>query len=130
MDTAVLVEKNIEEGKRLIEALDKTDFQVQAALWFYSPDSEEWQLLIASPFVEKEDLEKAYSFIRSVLNQLSPPSEIPLIAISVVSPNHRVIRALSTAIHTGPGISGIRFTRNVISNTFIDDAYIYRVNLS
>jgi hypothetical protein len=94
MDTEVLVEKNIEEGKRLIEALDRTNFQVQAALWFYSSDSEEWQLLIASPFVEKEDLEKAYSFIRSVLSQLSPPSEIPLIAVSVASPNHLSVKSI------------------------------------
>jgi hypothetical protein len=129
MDTTILVEKNIEEGKRLIETLDKTDFEVWAALWFYSSDSKEWQLLIASPFVEKKDLEKAYSFIRSVLEQLSPPSEISTMDISAVSPRHYLVRALNTKIHTGPGISGIRLTRNVIDNTFIDDVYIYRVNL-
>lgn len=130
MDTAILVEKHIiEEGKRLIEALDKADFQVQAAMWSYSPDSETWHLLIASPFVEEKGPLKAYSFIQSVLKQLSPPFEISLSDIAAVSPSNRVVRALSTKIHSGPGISGIRLTRNVIDNTFIDDVYIYRVNL-
>ena len=58
MDKKVLVEKDIEEGKRLIEALDKTDFQVEAAMWFYMTDSEEWRFLIASPFEKKKGQEK------------------------------------------------------------------------
>lgn len=127
MDKTVLVEKDIQEGKRLIEALDKADFQAEAAMWFYLTDSDEWRLLIASPFVEKNGPKKAYSFIQSVLAQLSPSSEIPLKDISVLSPKDQLISLLRTAIRTGPGISGIRFTRNVINNRLIEDAYIYRI---
>ncbi|MBA7490512.1 hypothetical protein ES702_01050 [subsurface metagenome] len=127
MDKTVLVEKYIQEGKRLIEALDKAGFQVEAAMWFYLTDSDEWRLLIASPFVEKNGPKKAYSFIQSVLAQLSPSSEISLKDISVLSPKHHLISLLRIAIRTGPGISGIRFTRNVINSTLIEDAYIYRI---
>ena len=127
MDKTVLVEKDIQEGKRLIEALDKTDFEVEAALWFYLTDSDEWRLLIASPFAEKNGPKKAYSFIQSILAQLPPPSGISLKDISVLSPKDHLISLLRIAILTGPGISGIRFTRNVINNTLIEDAYIYRI---
>jgi hypothetical protein len=127
MDTTALVEKGIPEGKRLIEALDKADFQVQAAIWFYLTDAGEWRLLIASPFVEKDGPKKAYSFIQSVLAQLSPPPEISLKDVSLVTPKHHLISLLRVAIRTGPKISGIRFTRNVINNTLIEDAYIYRI---
>jgi hypothetical protein len=127
MDKTALVEKDIQEGKGLIEALDKADFQVEAAIWFYLTDSGEWRLLIASPFVEKNGPKKAYSFIQAVLAQLSPPSGISLKDISVLSPKHHLISLLRIAIRTGPGISGIRFTRNVINNTLIEDAYIYRI---
>lgn len=127
MDKSALVEKHIEEGERVILGLGDAGFQVDAALWFYLSDSEEWRLLLASPFVEKEGPKKAYSFIQSVLEQLSPPSEISLKDISVLSPSHHLIHLLRIAIRTGPGISGIRFTRNVINNTLIEDAYIYRL---
>ncbi len=127
MDKTVLVEKDIDEGKRLTEALDKKDFQVSAALWFYLSDSDEWRLLFASPFVEKKGPKKAYTFIRTVLAQLSPPSEISIKGVSVLTPNHHLIALLRMAIRTGPGISGIRFTRNTINNVFIEDAYIYRL---
>lgn len=127
MVKAALVEKDIQEGKRLIEELDKTNFKVRAALWFYLTDSDEWRLFIASPFVEKEGPIKSYDFIQTLLVKLSPPSEISLKDISVLSPSSDLIKLMRLAIHTGPGISGIRFTRNVINNTLIEDAYIYRI---
>lgn len=127
MDKTALVERDIQEGKDLVEALDETEFKVDASLWFYSSDSDEWRLLIASPFVEENGPRKSYGFIRSVLTRSSPPSGISLKNISVMSPKHQLIKLLKTAISTGPDIAGIRFTRNVINNTLIDDAYIYRI---
>ncbi|MEA1869608.1 MAG: hypothetical protein U9N09_05630 [Euryarchaeota archaeon] len=127
MDKTALVERDIQEGKDIVEALDKTEFKVDASLWFYSSDSDEWRLLIASPFVEDNGPRKSYGFIRSVLTRPSPPSEISLKNISVLSPKHHLIKLLKAAIRTGPDIAGIRFTRNVINNTLIEDAYIYRI---
>jgi hypothetical protein len=36
---------------------------------------------------------------------------------------------MRTAIQTGPGtgVSGIRFTQNMVNNVLIEDAYIYRL---
>lgn len=127
MDRKILVEKDIKEGKRLIETLDEARFGVTAALWFYLTDSEEWRLLIASPYKEKNGPKKAYSFIQGELEKLTPSIDISLKDISVLSPNHNLIKLLKVAIHTKPGISDIRFTRNVINNILIEDAYIYRM---
>lgn len=128
MDKTALVKEDMQEGKKLIEALDKADFQVEAAIWFYLTDSGEWRLLIASPLVEKEGPKKAYSLIQRVLSKSLPPLGISLKDISVVSPKHHLISLLRIAIgSTGPGISDIRLTRNVINNTLIEDAYIYRI---
>lgn len=128
MDKTALVKEDIQEGIRLIEALDKAGFQVEAAIWFYFTDSGEWRLLIASPFVEKNGPKKAYNFIQGVLTKSSPPLGISLKDISAVSPKHHLISLLRIAIgSTGRGISDIRFTRNVINNTLIEDAYIYRI---
>lgn len=127
MDKTALVENDIRDGERLVDALDNAGFQVEAALWFYLTDSDEWRLLIASPFVERNGPKDSYSFIQSVMAELSEPLAISLKDVSVVSPNRPPISLIRTAVHTGPGISGVRFTRNVINNTLVEDAYIYRM---
>ena len=127
MVKTALVEKNLEEGKRLIEELDKTTFRVDAAFWFYVSESDEWRLFIASRFVEREGPKKSYNFIQSIIEKLSPPASITLTEISVLKLTDDLIKTLRTGIRTGRGISGIRFTGNVINNTFIEDAYIYRM---
>jgi hypothetical protein len=45
----------------------------------------------------------------------------------MVSPKHPLLQLLKGAIQTGPGINGIRFSRNMINGTYIDDAFIYRL---
>jgi len=127
MDRKILVEKDINEGQRLIVALDKAGFQTKAAFWYYLTDSDEWRLFIGTPIEEQFGPIKAYGIIQNEIEKLSPPIELSLKDISVLGSNDELISLLRIAVRTGPGISGIRFTRNVINNKFIDDAYIYRI---
>lgn len=127
MDKKILVKEIIDDGKELIKALDETQFEVKAAMWFYLTDSDEWRLLIASPYVEENGPKKAYHLIQKELKKLSLPSGISLKDISLLSPQHDLIILMKKAIRTGAGISDIRFTRNVIDNRLIEDALIYRI---
>lgn len=126
MDKKILVEKDIDEGKKLLQALDDDKFIVSSALWFYFPD-DGWRLLIASPSMEKDGPKYAYNCIKTTIIKLLPPIDISLQNISVISPNDRLIKLLKAVINTGPGIQGIRFTSNVVNNVFIEDAFIYRL---
>jgi hypothetical protein len=129
MDKTTLVEQDMKDGRKLIQALDKAGFPIEAALWYYLTESEVWRLMIASPRVDQRSSREASTFVQSVLAKLPKDFGITLTNISVVSPKEELIRLLKAAIHTGPHeIAGIRFSRNVIDNTFIDDAYIYRVH--
>jgi len=127
MDKTALVERNIEDGRRLLEALDGADFQVSVALWLYVVEDEEWRFMVASPLVDQRGTKESYAFIQGVLARLSPQLGISLKQVSVVSPKHDLLKLFRVAVRTGPGISGIRFTGNTINNVFIEDAYIYRV---
>jgi hypothetical protein len=53
--------------------------------------------------------------------------KIPLKDVTVIDSNDSLISLLRVAIKTGDGMSGIRFTNNVINGALIEDAYIYRV---
>jgi hypothetical protein len=48
MDTAALVNFDIENGEKVIEALDRDGKAPTVALWAKLPDYENWRLVIAS----------------------------------------------------------------------------------
>ena len=127
MDKPTLVDADMKAGEALLNKLDETKFDVKAALWFYMPDSEEWRLILASPTVDAEGPKKAYEKVQSQLQGLDQGYELSLQDISLVSPSDNLIKVLKSVIKTGKKISHIRFTRNVINNVFIEDAYIYRL---
>lgn len=127
MDKATLVEKDIKDGKSLIEALDRSEFLLSGALWFYFSKAEEWRLLLVTPSVDSIGPRQSYKVIQSVIEDFPPSFGISIINISVRSPKDILIQLLRTAIRTGPEISEIRFSRNTINNVFIEDALIYRL---
>jgi hypothetical protein len=125
MDKTALVEGDIDTGRKLVEALDSARFPVSAALWLYTTEWDEWRLLIASPVVDEKGPKKSYAKIRATLSKL--PATISIKNVSAVSPKEKLIQLLTKAVYTGPGIAGIRFTRNAVNGEFIEDAYIYRL---
>ncbi len=127
MGKAVLVEPDIADGKRLVQELDRAAITVTAAVWLFPPDASEWVLLIALRTFDAQGPRKSYATVGKVLKRLQPPSSLSLQDLSVVGPRNQWITLLGSAIKTGPGISGIRFSRNVINGILIPDAYIYRL---
>lgn len=124
----VLTKEMIEAGAELTRLLDQASLVVSASLWLYIPESNIWRLIIVSPEVKTYGPKKVYQKIQPVLSQiLEEKPSIGLKDISVVESDNPFIALLRTAIRTGDGISGIRFSKNTISGHFIEDAYIYRI---
>jgi hypothetical protein len=129
MGKTILVDKSIEQGKRLLEILDDKELDTKAALWFYYPESEEWRLILALPMVDKNGTKASYGRIQSILSKESSLSDLSLRDISVASPNDKLITLLSKAIQYD-GNEGIDFSGNTINGTYIEKAYIYRLATS
>jgi hypothetical protein len=131
MDKATLVERDFKDGEVLITELDKAYINVHSALWLYNSEEQYWRLIIVSKNVDFQTPKKVYAEIKKALKAVQDRGEqidISLQNISVISPNHPLNKVLSVAINTGPkDISGIRFSRNTINNSYIEDAYIYRM---
>ena len=51
----VLLAGAIEEGKQLLEALDKAQLQIRAAFWIYYGTTPTWKLMIGSLIAHKEN---------------------------------------------------------------------------
>ena len=129
MVTTSLVESDIADGRRLIAALDELNslFQVQAAFWLYRPETMEWRLMVATPLVDQRGPFSTYSDIQDVLRSMAPPLSISMQDISVVSPNDKLVKVMKKAGHIPPGAPGLRFGRSRVDDTYVEDAYMYRV---
>ncbi len=127
MDSTLLVEKYINQGKIFIRNLDANNIKVDAALWFYDSDSKTWKLIIATPKYDQEGALKVYQQIENYLPH-EGENHISLQDISVVSPHDYLISILRSAIKTPvDAIADIKFNDNTINNKYIEGAYIYRL---
>ncbi len=134
VDKIEMVESNlskelIDAGAELLRRLDDRGMQPDAAFWFYFPDVSTWKLVLVEVEVGKTGPKEIYRRIQVTLtaagDDLHP---LELDDITLAKPDAPMVALLRTAVHTGPGIAGIRFTRNVVNGTLIEDAYIYRLN--
>lgn len=119
----------IEAGKTLIERLDESNSDVRAAFWMFFPDEKRWKLIIASQLVKYDGPRQFYKRVVEANKKADElESVISLNDVSVTGTSDALVNLLSGAISTGNEISGIRFSRNAINGTFIEDSYIYRIN--
>jgi hypothetical protein len=117
----------IEAGAELTKKLDESGLPVTTALWLFVPEMNEWRLIFASPEVGTKGPREVYEKVQAAINQLGEKAAtVPLPVIGLLDTNADLVRLLRAGIHTGPGVSRIRFSKNVINGHFIEDALIYR----
>lgn len=123
---ADLSDKQIADGKRFIQALDEAGVVSSAALWFWSAPAKTWHYVLASPLVEpNQDMPVK---IAAVLALMPPDFAVNRDNLKLYPPQAELVRNLQNMIQTGPGVSAIRMTGNVINGVRIEDAYVYRLN--
>ena len=128
MATTTLVSQEIEEGKRLIDALNAANLSVDSALWIYAPEPETWRLMLTSPLYDRKGPLKTYEEILSVFRQVKPDLKIDWTGIVAVSPKHELIKGLrQLQQHWKLNLAGKRLTNNLVNQTWIEDAYIYQI---
>ena len=69
MDQAVLVNFDIENGKEVIDALDRDGKTPNVALWAKIPDYEDWRLVIASDRLDQSSSRSGYTEINEAIKK-------------------------------------------------------------
>ena len=124
MDKTILVEKDIEEGRKLLSTLDAADIPIVAAYWLYELERNRWRLIFATPLVETVGSTPVYRRIRELV-QAGSEGGGAFDDVIVVSPRDRIAGAL----HRVPGsdrVTEFRLTDGVVNGLSVDDAYVYR----
>jgi len=121
MYKTILVAQDIEDGRRILEELEKRHLPMTAAFWFHE-DEEDWKLVVVSPDVEEKGTNALYTMIAAMLKSLATdperPLQFPLKRIKLASLNgllHQTVRRHSGLIY-GPVREG-----------YAMDSYIYKM---
>jgi hypothetical protein len=128
MVTSTLTEKQIEAGKKLVHAGDTSDLKIDSAMWIFFKDQESWKLLLSIKGIEKTGPKSIYNKLQKLITKTEIGDQISLSEVMLAKPRAPLLELMRVAIKTGPGISGISFTGNVINGQLIPDSYIYRLN--
>jgi len=128
MVATTLTKEMIDAGTALLRKLDRKGVQPDAAFWFYFPDIQQWKLVLAEEKLGRVGPRETYKQIQEVLSRFRRELKaLSLDNITLAKPDAPIVALLRVAIRTGPEISGIRFTNNVINGMVVEDAYIYRL---
>jgi len=121
----VLVNDLIADGQRLVEALQRQNFPMIAAVWCHLPESLEWRLVLASPVVDQVGPMAAYTKVQSTLAKINP-SQLTLSDITVISPHSEDFQNLCSLVTT-PGRFSAGPANGPPRNIVFEDNYVYQV---
>jgi hypothetical protein len=123
MAKTALLDKYINDGRILIALLEKEGFPIDTAMWFYSEELDEWQLLIATPLVDEVGQRETLKRVQSVMRN-EPTISLSLIDISILSPQGSLINAIKSTVRRSKDVV---LKGTVANGILVNDAYIYCV---
>src|SRR3954462_9877886 len=89
MDTELLVDERVDDGRRLLSELVRSGFDVTAAFWIKTSEEGLWFLYIASAAVSQGKVGDAYGAVYAAMSRLPHPS-ISLSDIKLVAPDNPI----------------------------------------
>jgi hypothetical protein len=120
-----LVEELKPAGQQLLQMLDP-HLDIRAAFWIFREEFNSWRLIIASPLVDEVGAPAVYMKIHPFWTKID---EFEGSEITVTGLNDPLVRLVSKAVGKREGTKGKRFGPHVVDGTYIEDSYIYRMNV-
>ncbi len=126
MDTSALVSYDIENGKEVIEALDRDGKTPRVALWAKLPDYEDWRLVIASDCLDQSSSLSGYEEINAAMKKAGI-SYRKRPAIFWRPMDKPFIQALRRAFASTDDTYGMRLGGQTFGDQYLEDAFVYRI---
>jgi hypothetical protein len=124
--TPTLVTFDIENGERVVDALDKAGKPPNVAIWAKLPDYEDWRLIIASDRLDQSSEFSGYSEINEAIRKAGIPfHRKPTIFLRPM--DNPMIRALRSAYASMNDNYGMRLGSQMFGDKYVEDAVVYRI---
>ena len=125
MDKATLVSIDLDKGEEILKILDGAELRIKVALWLFSPDHDDWRLVLASR--QLDESRHAYGLVNEALRKAGYAIEKkPL--LWVLPMNDPFIRDLRKRFGKAKDVEGMRLGLQTIGKWFVEDAYVYRIS--
>jgi hypothetical protein len=125
MDKATLVSIDLDQGEEVLKILDGAELRIKVALWLFSPDHDDWRLVLASRYLDESRHE--YRLVNEALRKAGfPIAKKPL--IWVMPMNDPFIRELRKRYGKAKDVEGMRLGLQTIGYWFVEDGYVYRIS--
>ena len=124
MDTELLVDNRIDDGRSLLAKLVGDGFDVTVAFWVKTSDEGLWFLYIGSTAAEAKLLGDAYQRVYACLSQLVSPS-IELSDIKLIHSTSPIARDAVAVRDRLPARVPTKYLGKRLGNLSIEEAYIY-----
>ena len=101
MDKTTLVREDHEILDRVVQALSRANIPVTLVEWDYVSETEEGQLaklVIGTPLHDSKGPHEAYSRVIEALERAGFYEKVPMLRVSVLSPEASVVRALAQEV--------------------------------
>lgn len=126
MGTPTLVTFDIENGERVVDALDKAGKPPNVAIWAKLPDYEDWRLVIASDRLDQSSEFSGYSEINEAIRKAGIPfHRKPTIFLRPM--DNPMIQALRSTYASMSDNHGMRLGSQMFGDKYLEDAVVYRI---
>ena len=129
MDTDVLVNDQIHDGRLLLNNLVRTGFAVTVAFWVKPRDEDLWLLHIASPLTDTNSLPSHYQAVYASLRRITNPS-ISLHQTRLIDASSELAKEAIAIRDRNLSRSVTEFHGKWLGNLAIDEAYIYPLSVA
>ena len=126
MAPTALVNLDIEDGQKVVDALDKSGTRPSVALWAKLPDYSNWRLILASNDLDKSSQFAAYSEINDAMDKAGIPihRQPTVLLRRMGSP---MIDALRRTFSVAADTYGMRLGGQMFGDQYIEEAFVYRI---
>ncbi len=117
----------IDAGAALIQALDAAAAGPDTAFWLWFRDVCDWRLMLAEGRLLRYGSRIAQDRIRKTMSETGEYAPLTPAHVGVGRADAPSVKAIRSALWTGPGIHGVRIRDNVLNGVRVKRAYVYRV---
>ncbi len=128
MDTSILVEELVDEGKNLLKYLFEYEWKIAAAFWNLDKDSNQWKLYLSIPLLKTEGARSIYLRLTKRIAIISPPISIDVDDIRLISSDNDVVKGIKSILKDE---NSIGYTKNLFlsgDSNLYGQAICYRLN--
>lgn len=126
MDQSALVSLELEQGTKIIEALDKAGLAVDVALWAFLDEYRDWRIIVSSRELDRIGPSGQYhAFIKALQAAGLPYWAMPPVLILPMT--DRSIKDVRRLFGKTKNVEGMRLGGHSIGDRFLIDGYAYRI---